>query len=168
MRGEGRKLPLICRSCASASQFVAFCNCVGPKDAVVLVSIATRRLRKLAHVRFIYVRMNMPSLAERFCVITCTCLLAFPGVLQQDLFHRGAQRFACTLPTSCTVGAMRIFVRHIIRLSRADLAGSFSTRASGQVPSAGQLQPLLTLPAGISDLRCTQGIFCLSFPSDYI
>ena len=116
---------------------MAFCNCVGPKDAVVLVSIVTRRLRKLAHVRFIYVRMNMPSLAERFCVITCTCLLAFSGVLQQDLFHRGAQRFARTLPTSCTVGAMQIFGGHIIRLSRTDLAGSFSARAAGQVPSAG-------------------------------
>ena len=116
---------------------MAFCNCVGPKDAVVLVSIATHRLRKLAHVRFIYVRMSMPSLAERFCVITCTCLLAFSGVLQQDLFHRGAQRFARTLPTSCTVGAMQIFGGHIIRLSRTDLAGSFSARAAGQVPSAG-------------------------------
>jgi len=113
-------------------------------------------------------RMNMPSIAERFCVFTCTRLLDFSRVLEQDLFHRGAQRFARTLPASCTAGAMRIFGGHIIRLSRTDLAGSFSTRAAGQVPSAGQLQPLLTLPAGISDLRCTQGIFCLSFPSDYI
>ena len=166
--GEGPNPPLICRSRASASQFVAFCNCVGPKDAVVLVITATRRLHKFAHVRFIYMRMNMPSLAERFCVFTCTRLLDFSRVLEQDLFHRGAQRFARTLPASCTAGAMRIFGGHIIRLSRADLAGSFSTRASGQVPPAGQLQPLLTLPAGISDLRCTQGIFCLSFPSDYI
>ena len=108
----------------------------------------------------------MPSLAERFCVFTCTRLLDFSRVLEQDLFHRGAQRFARTLPASCTAGAMRIFGGHIIRLSRADAAGSFSTRAAGQVPSAGQLQPLLTLPAGISDLRCTQGIFCLSFSCD--
>ena len=113
-------------------------------------------------------RINMPSLAERFCVFICTRLLDFSRVLEQDLFHRGAQRFARTLQASCTAGAMRIFGGHIIRLSRADPAGSFSTRAAGQVPSAGQLQPLLTLPAGISDLRCTQGIFCLSFPSDYI
>ena len=166
--GEGRKPPLICRSCASASQFLACCNCAGPKDAVVLVTTSTCRLHKFAHVRFIYMRMNMPSLAERFCVFICTRLLDFSRVLEQDLFHRGAQRFARTLPASCTAGAMRIFGGHIIRLSRADAAGSFSTRAAGQVPSAGQLQPLLTLPAGISDLRCTQGIFCLSFPSDYI
>ena len=164
--GEGRKPPLICRSCASASQFLACCNCAGPKDAVVLVGTATRRLQKFAHVRFIYMRMNMPSLAERFCVFICTRLLDFSRVLEQDLFHRGAQRFARTLPASCTAGAMRIFGGHIIRLSRADLAGPFSIRASGQVPSAGQLQPLLTLPAGISDLRCTQGIFCLSFSCD--
>ena len=76
-------------------------------------------------------RMNMPSLAERFCVFICTRLLDFSRVLEQDLFHRGAQRFARTLPTSCTVGAMRIFGGHIIRLSRADAAGTFSTRAAG-------------------------------------
>ena len=116
--------------------------------------------------RFIYVRMNVPSLAERFSVFTCTRLLDFSRVLEQDLFHRGAQRFARTLPASCTAGAMRIFGGHIIRLSRANADGTFSTRASGQVPPAGQLQPLLTPPAGISDLRCTQGIFCLSVACD--